>query len=216
MTKIKVCVVDDHTLFRRLMVEEVQRFDRCDKHVLDAANGLLLLELLKAKPCDVLLLDISMPVMNGYDAAKYVLEKYKKTKVIILTMNDSYGPIVQFMEMGVHGYLLKDCNPEEVKQAIYDVYDHDFYTNELAVKALQSIAVRSKVVKTTSLTATEIQIILYICQELTMNEIAAKLFRSERTIENHRTHILKKIGAHNTVGIVKYAYETGLISGFRK
>lgn len=214
MTKIKVCVADDHTLFRKLMKEQISRFERCDPFVLEAENGKRLLQVLSGKTCDVVLLDINMPVLNGYEAAKHILIRYPKTKVIVLTMNDSQGPVLQFMEMGVHGYLLKTCEPQEVEKAIYDVVDLDFYNNQLTIKALRLIASGKKAHTYESLTEREIEIVRLICNEMTMAEMAEELSISLRTVENHRSSILKKLQAQNTVGIVKYAYETGLISSF--
>lgn len=209
--KIKVCVADDHTLFRNLVVEMVSKFKSCDTNVLEAENGIALLKILKTKAIDVVLLDINMPKMDGQAAAKVILNRYPNTRVIILTMIDSPGKVITFMEMGVHGYLLKSCKPEEVEKAIQEVFSFDFYKNDLSIRALRMIA-KNPNLRKSELTERETEIVKLICQELTMVEIADKLSISIRTVENHRTSILRKLSVKNTVGIVKFAYETRMIS----
>lgn len=211
MTKIKVCVVDDHTLVRKLLTKEVAKFERCDPDVQEAGNGKELLHILKAREVDVILLDIRMPVMDGRETARWILKKYKKVKIVILTMNDNTEPMIELLAMGVHAYILKDCLLDEIEAAIYNVYDHDFYSNDLSTMALRIIARQNNILRTERLTDREKEIVRLICEEMTMTEIAKQLNVSERTVENHRTNILRKLHARNTVGIVKYAYQTGLL-----
>lgn len=209
-SRIRVCVADDHNLVRKLMVQQISQFGRCHANVLEAGDGTELLALFRNHPVDVLLLDINMPKMDGQEAATILLKKYPDLKIVVLTMNDSLGKVITFLEMGVHGYLLKDCSIEDVQKAIYDVVDLDFHQNALSTRAMKLIVKRPS--QKEDLTVREIEIVKLICEELTMVEIGKRLSISTRTAENHRLHILRKVGAKNTVGIVRYAYERGFIS----
>jgi DNA-binding NarL/FixJ family response regulator len=217
--KIRVGVVDDHQLFRELLVSHLQDYERIDPHVAQAANGRALLELLKEQILDVVLLDLSMPVMGGEETADIMLRRYPDCKIIILSMEDSPIRILDLMQMGVHGYLQKDCGIDEVFSAITAVVDHDFFQNEVTKRALRySVNVASCNASTIDLellTARETQILLKICSELTTKEIGNQLSISQKTVENHRMSLLKKLGVRNTVGLVKYAYERGLLMPHR-
>jgi len=213
--RIKVFIADDHTLFRKAMVNLIETFDRVSL-VKDAENGKELLTLMKYESPDVALIDLQMPVLDGADTCEQILSKYSSTKVIVLTMHDSEKYILHMIEMGVHGFLLKNSEPDELERAIYAVYDNDFYNNDLVSSALRK-SVREKITANrpdfakASLSDREKEVLLMICRELTIREIAERLSLSENTVRNHRVSILEKTGARNTVGMVKYAFEIGLI-----
>ncbi len=188
-------------------------------HVEEAENGKELLDLLKEKVPNVILMDLEMPVMDGIEATEKVLAKYPEVKIIVLSMHDSQRHIFHLMELGAHAFLLKNAEPEEVEKAIESVLINDFYQNELVVEALRKGATEKN--KTDFKTAfgssgdlsdREKEILLLICDQLTTKEIANKLFISEKTVENHRGRMMEKLGVRNTVGLVRYAYEHGLIS----
>jgi len=157
-----------------------------------------------------------MPIMDGAETCEHIINKYPDIKLIILTMHDSGKFILHMMEMGVHAFLLKNTEPDELEKAIYSVAEKDFYHNELVASVLRK-DVKDKIPKNKplfhhgELTEREKEILLLICQELTMKEIGVKLFLSENTVRNHRVNIMEKVGVHNIVGLVKFAYETGLV-----
>jgi two-component system, NarL family, response regulator DegU len=214
--EIKVFIADDHTLFRKAMVNLLQTFSRVSL-VKDAENGKELLTLIKYEPPDVALIDLQMPVMDGADTCEQVLAKYPEIKLIVLTMHDSEKYILHMMEMGVHGFLLKNSEPDELERAIYAVYDKDFYHNDLVSSVLRknvrdkALANRPDFTKA-ELSDREKEVLVMICRELTIREIAQRLSLSENTVRNHRVNIMEKIGAHNMVGMVRYAYDSGLIT----
>jgi DNA-binding NarL/FixJ family response regulator len=120
------------------------------------------------------------------------------------------------MELGVHAFLLKNTEPDELENAIYAVADKDFYHNELVASVLRKNVKEKKLgqrpnFRHTELTEREKEILFLICQELTMKEIGQRLFLSENTIRNHRVNIMEKIGVRNIVGLVKYAYDVGIV-----
>ncbi|MEO5977169.1 MAG: response regulator transcription factor [Chryseolinea sp.] len=211
----KVYIADDHTLFRKAMVSLLQTFERVSL-VKDAENGKELLTLIRYEAPDVVIVDLQMPIMDGSETCEHIISRYPDIKIIILTMHDSGKFILHMMEMGVHAFLLKNTEPDELEKAIYSVAEKDFYHNELVASVLKKDA-KAKIPKNKplfhhgELTEREQEILLLICQELTMKEIGQKLFLSENTVRNHRVNIMEKVGVHNIVGLVKFAYEIGLV-----
>jgi two-component system, NarL family, response regulator DegU len=214
MKKLKLFIADDHTIFRKAMVNMLQGFERVEE-VKDAENGKELLELMKFELPDVAIIDLQMPVMDGVEASKKIISKYPKVKIVILTMVDSEQYIIHMVEMGVHAFLLKNTDPDELETAIYSVFDNDYYNNEIVTNALRKNTKAKSIFSSlnrSEISEREKEVIALICQELTNKEIAENLNLSERTIENHRYRIMEKLGIKNTVGLVKYALETKLIS----
>jgi two-component system, NarL family, response regulator DegU len=216
MKKYKVYIADDHTLFRKAMVNLMKTFDRIDL-IRDAENGKELLALMKADVPDVVIVDLQMPVMDGAEVSEAIATKYPEVKIIILTMHDSEKFILHMMETGVHAFLLKNTEPEELEKAIYAVMEKDFYHNDLVAAVLRKNVKEKKsaqrpMFRQSELTEREKEILILTCQELTIKEIGQKLSLSENTVRNHKVNIMEKVGVNNTVGLVKFAYETGIIS----
>lgn len=215
MSKLKVYIADDHTLFRKAMVNLIQSFPNVAM-VKDAENGKELLTLIKFEQPDVAIVDLQMPVMDGADTCEEIIRKYPDLKIIVLTMHDSEKFILHMMEMGVHAFLLKNTEPEELEVAINAVVEKDFYHNDLVAAAMRknmkSKGAAQRPVFYFELTEREKEIVKLVCKELTIKEIGAQLNLSENTVRNHRVNIMQKMGVSNMVGLVKYAYESGLIS----
>ncbi len=210
-----VYIADDHTLFRKAMVNLIRTFEKV-KEVKDAENGKELLNLIKQEAPDVAIIDLQMPVMDGTEASEQIIQKYPDVKIIILTMHDSDKYILHMMEMGVHAFLLKNTEPEELERAIYSVVEKDFYHNDLVAAVLRKNVKEKKAGKRPTFLQTELsdreqEVLSLICSELTMKEISQKLFLSENTVRNHRVNIMEKVGVNNIVGLIKFAYETGML-----
>ena len=213
--KLKVYIADDHTLFRKAMVNLIQTFSDVAE-VKDAENGKELLALMKTKVPDVAIVDLQMPVMDGAETCEAILQKYPEVKIIILTMHDSERYILHMMEMGVHAFLLKNTEPDELEEAIHSVIEKDFYHNDLVASVLRKNVKEKKSAQRPVFIAAELsererEIVMLVCQELTIKEIGQKLSLSENTVRNHRVNIMEKVGVNNMVGLVKYAYESGLV-----
>jgi two-component system, NarL family, response regulator DegU len=129
-------MADDHTLFRKAMVNLIRGFENIAE-VKDAENGKELLTLMKYQTPDVAIIDLQMPVMDGVETCENILQKYPDVKIIILTMHDSERYILHMMEMGVHAFLLKNTEPEELEEAINAVIEKDFYHNDLVASVLR-------------------------------------------------------------------------------
>ena len=217
MKKLDILVTDDHTLFRKGTMMLLNSFDEVE-HVDEAENGKEAIEKLSEKAFDLILLDLEMPVLDGWETAKKVVSKFPDVKIIMISMHDSLQIVSDLIEIGVHSYLLKNAEPDEVYKAIISVINNDFYYNQLVSKALHKRIQkegmeRPGVARRADVSPREVEILQLICQELTMKEIGEKLFLSEQTIHTHRKNLMKKTKAKNAVGLVKFAFQNG-IAGF--
>lgn len=215
MSHITYAIADDHEVFRKGLQLVLRDDDRL-KFLFEAENGFALMKLLEQKQPDVMLLDLKMPVMDGFAAAREIRRLYPVMKILILTMYDEEHLIVHMLEAGANGYLLKNADPEEIRKAIATVMENDYYFNDLVSGAMlknlvqKNIAVpqfRSSVV----LTEKELKVLELICQECTSAEIGEKVFLSPRTVEGIRAGIMEKIGARNIAGLVMYAVKNGIV-----
>ncbi len=211
--KLNILVTDDHTLFRRgtmMLLESFQEVGEVD----DAENGKEALEKLNDGNFDLVLLDLEMPVMDGWETAKKIVSKFPEIKIIMISMHDSLQIISDLIEIGVHSYLLKNADPDEVYKAILSVINNDFYYNQLVSKALhkrvQKDGINKGVARRADVSPREIEVLQLICQELTMKEIGEKLFLSEQTVHTHRKNLMRKTKAKNAVGLVKFAFQNGI------
>lgn len=206
---IYVAIAEDQRLFRECLVSLLNGFERIRVNV-EAANGKDLLEkLFVAAPTpQVVLLDLTMPEMNGLDTSRQLKKLFPSLKIIILSVHSEERHIVHMVGEGVNGYLVKNSELSEVVQAVQAVHEKGFYFNESVLRAIHS-GMASKHEKSynpnSPLTVREKEILELICQEHTTQEIAEKLFLSVRTVDGHRNNLLEKTGARNTAGLVIYA-----------
>lgn len=215
MAIISYIIADDHKIFRQgLKISLVD--DHKLKCIGEAGNGLELLDMLKTKKADVVLLDLKMPEMDGMETLKPLKEQYPDLKIVVLTMFDEEHFILHMMESGANGYLLKNAEPQEIKTAIHSVYENEYYFNDLVNTTLLRKVVQQKKAprfkEEIKLNERETEILQLICQEFTAAEIAQKVFLSTRTIEGIRSSLLEKIGVRNTAGLVMYAVKNGIVA----
>ncbi len=216
METIQLGLIDDHTLFREGIKSLLSKMTNIDL-VLEAVNGKQLLAKLNNIVPDVILLDLEMEEMNGVDTTIKLHQLYPKMKIIILTMHKEERMISYLMEVGAHGYLLKDTNQKELEEAIRSVYEKGFYFNAFVsnalLKGLKSKTDKPPVIgKDYHLTSRELEVLELITQEKTTSEIAEQLFLSIRTIEGHRKNLTTKLGVKNTAGVIIKAIKEKIIS----
>jgi DNA-binding NarL/FixJ family response regulator len=173
------------------------------------SNGEELLNGLKRQQPDVLLLDVQMPGKNGIELAGIVKKKYPRIHIIAVTNIDITVQVKKMLQQGCSGYLLKDSSPATIVAAIKAVHAGEQYLSESVSRQLLSSMFSDNVQN--PLTKREKEILRLISEEFTNQEIADKLFLSIRTVENHRTNLLQKLGAKNAAGLIKTALLDGLI-----
>jgi two-component system, NarL family, response regulator NreC len=214
--KIRIGLIEDQLLFRKgikaiLSVwPEIEVIFESD----DGHSVIGKLEQATQLP-DVLLVDLSLPPdgkreFTGVDVTDAVRLAYPDMKIVILSIHQDENFITQLIQHGAHGYLVKDCDPQEVYNAILSVHRYGSYINERTLKAIQNnyrSTTRQKVPADNLIrfTRREEEIMQLICQQLTSEEIGEKLFISVKTVNGHRNNLLQKTGSRNTAGLVIYA-----------
>jgi DNA-binding NarL/FixJ family response regulator len=213
---IRVVIADDHEIFRdglALMLSKQKNIQLVGQ----AENGRQLVDMVLSLLPDIILTDIKMPLMDGVEAARYIIQKIPGAKIIALSMFDEENLVVDMLEAGAKGYLLKNADKQEILEALATVYENNTYYCRLTTARLASMIVKSrfsdsKKMKPVEFNEREKEIIRYICQQDTAQQIADKLFLSKRTVEGYRTRILEKMNVKNTAGVVIYAMKHHLIT----
>lgn len=212
--KIRLAIADDHLLFRQGLMALLSDYEEL-KVVAAVGNGIELLQALKEKPVDVAIVDYEMPEMDGLETTRQIRQRYPKMKIISLTMHNSEELILQLLDKGSNGFLLKDFDSEKVVDAIYAVLENDYYFNDHISKDMLHYVLKNKNLKPrfgiSSLSEKEIQVIRLICEEKTNKEISDIMNLSPRTVEGTRAKIIMKINVKNTAGIVLYAIKNNII-----
>ena len=192
--KIKIFIADDHSMIRE-GIKQLIELESDLKVVGFANNGMEAIEKIEKLKPDVVLLDINMPVLNGMDTLVKLKESNLEVKVIMLTIHNESEYIIRAMKLGCDGYILKEANSAELKNAIYTVYNGGRYIYPVITPILnQYLVVNSdKNTKFDKLTNRELQILKILSEGLTNREIAERLDISDRTVKNHVFSILKKL-----------------------
>jgi DNA-binding NarL/FixJ family response regulator len=218
MKTIKIAIADDQVLFRKGMVNIINGFEGMEV-IMEAANGRELLEKLEnseTRP-EIVILDLSMPEINGMEATKVIHEKYGDIKIIILSIYSEDRFVTHLMELGINAYLFKNVEPFEVEKAILAVLEKDFYFNEAFLLAMRKrmtgkkprLLIQDNI--PSLLTQRELEVLDLICKQFTAQEIGEKLFISTRTVDGHRNNLLEKTGMKNTAGLVVFSIKNNLI-----
>jgi DNA-binding NarL/FixJ family response regulator len=212
---IKVLLVDDHKIVRDGIKVLLQ--DESDIEVIgEAENGKHALEVLNEITPDLLIVDINMPVMNGIECAREVVKHFPQVKILALTMLNEQEHIKNMVAAGAGGYILKNSGKEELIDAIKTVTSGENYFSDEVKNIIMMNIVKRKTMgskiegEPIPLTNREKDVLKYIVQEFTNQEIAEKLFISVRTVDAHRRNLLEKTGARNTAGLVKFALENNI------
>lgn len=212
---IRLVIADDHEIFRdglALMLSKQDNLALAGQ----AGDGRELVQLVAEQKPDLVLTDIKMPKLDGIAAAKQMIKDCPDLKIIALSMFDEENLIVEMLEVGAKGYLLKNADKKEILDAIYTVYEGNIYYCKDTTARLATMIVKSKFdpqkKKMNSLfTDREREIVKLICLQLTAQEIGNQLYLSKRTVEGYRTRILEKMEAKNTAGVVVFALKHGMI-----
>jgi len=211
MDKIRIALADDHQLFRnglKILLGAYAEFEV----VAEASNGVELLKILEACPADIVLMDISMPEMDGAEATARLSRQSPATSVIALSMYGEEEYYYRMVDSGARGFILKDSDISDVHDAIMAVHKGgNYFSQELLYHVIRRIKNREQEEKSSSLSKREKEILLKICEGLSNHEIADALFISKRTVDKHRANLLAKTGSKNTASLILYAIKNRLI-----
>ncbi|MFN3781172.1 MAG: response regulator [Candidatus Kapaibacteriota bacterium] len=204
--EITVVIADDHELIRA-GVKRILSTEKRIKILAEAEDGKMAFELIRVYRPDVVLIDISMPRLNGIELAKMVKEQYPKTIVLMLTAYEDYQNVEQALSAGADGYLSKNINPNFLIDAIYRAYlgERVFSKSILRVLEKPSAFVSETDIGNVSITKRETEILSYLALGKTSKEIADILGLSVRTVQNHRANIMQKLGIQTAAGLVRFA-----------
>lgn len=205
-------LVDDHILLREGLAILLQ--ENGYPNVIQADNGKQLVEKLATSNVpDLVLLDINMPIMDGFATATWLKQRHPSVKILVLSMYDDEHSIIKMLRHGAGGYILKDCEPAELKAAIESMLTKGYYHNELVssklIHTMQNASVSGKIGM--DLTRKELSFLKLICSEMTYKEISAVMKISPRTIDGYRDALFDKLGIKSRVGLVMFAIKRRLI-----
>ncbi|KGO82658.1 response regulator transcription factor [Flavobacterium beibuense] len=209
MSKIKIIIVDDHLLFSQSLSYLVGSFENFEvagiynngKEFITAVKGGIKLP-------DIVLLDVNMPIMDGIETMKWIKQNHPDQKVIALSVNNDEDTVMRMITNGAKGYLLKDTDPKNFKEALEEVYSRGFYYSEMVSGYLiNKLNNDNKIV----LKEREIEFIKLACTEKTYKEIADGMCLSPKTIDGYRENLFQKLEIKTRIGLVLYAIKHKIV-----
>ncbi|NOX48314.1 MAG: response regulator transcription factor [Chlorobi bacterium] len=216
MKEIRLLIVDDH----QIIIDGLKSLleDEAGIRLMgEANNGKEALDILKLLDVDIVLMDIDMPIMNGIEATKHILKDFPNVKVVILSMHKEGGLIKNLISIGAHGFLLKNSDQAQLVEAIRKVASGDkYFSPEVTMSLLNKTSINTSTLNgidlLSQLTERETEILKLIAEGFSNKEIGEKLFISHRTVDTHRTNLMKKLDVGNIAGLIKLAIQNGLVS----
>lgn len=213
--KIKVALADDHVLLRRGLASLIESFEDYTV-IFEADNGAdLQNKISKDDLPDLVLLDINMPKLDGFATAKWLKQTYPLVRIIALSMYDNENSVIRMFKAGAKGYILKDCEPHELKAALDSVREKGYYYSELVtgklIHNINKMDEDADLRNLSHLNDKELQFLKLACTEMTYKEIADKMFLSPRTIDGYRDSLFEKLNLKTRVGLVMYAIKNGIV-----
>jgi DNA-binding NarL/FixJ family response regulator len=210
---VRLLIVDDHQMVRdgiRVMLESQNK--TYIFIITEAENGEDAIKNILKYDFDIILIDYQLPKMSGMETVERMLLYKPTTKILALSNYDELTYINNMLKAGASGYILKNVEPVELIAAIKTILnDKVFYSNEVAIKLIESKKKISSSIDKYSLTKRELEILKLITEEKTNDEISSLLFIAKRTVDSHRQNLLTKLGVKNTVGLTKIAIELKMI-----
>ena len=209
---IKVALVDDHALLRNGLASVIHNSEGYEV-VFEADNGKHFIEMLKKNPRpDIVLLDITMPEMDGFETAAWIKNNEPGIKVLVLSMMDNDASIIRMLKYGARGYILKDSKPDVLRTALRDIAEKGFYFNELVSGRLVHLANQGGDDKSSiKLSDKETEFLKLCCTEKSYKEIADAMHITPRAVEALRSNMFEKLDTLSRVGLVMYAIRNGIV-----
>ena len=211
-----VALVDDHELLRTGLAAIINSFEGY-KVILEANNGKHFIEKVDPKNSpDIILLDITMPVMDGYETSGWLKANMPKAKILVLSMLENDTAIIRMLKNGARGYILKDSKPMVFKEALDNIRDSGYFINDLVSNKIMQYINHEDVFDNdkhtmSNLTDNELIFLKWICTEKTYKEIADEMFLSPRTIDTYRDNLFRKLDVKTRVGLAIFAIKNGIV-----
>ena len=212
-----LALIDDHIIFRKALAAFLTNW-RGYQIVLEACNGI---ELKQALPLvclpDLVILDINMPEMNGFDTAAYLLHRYPGMKILIVSMLPETHHLEKCLQLGICGYVQKDANLEELQHAIEQILQKGYYVNPascihlLSKRTTEEEITAAAAQQAAALSDREKEFLTWLCTDKGYKEIAREMFVSPRTIDGYRDALLKKLKVASRIGLVTFAIRQGIV-----
>ena len=214
-SSIKIALADDHILLRNALTVIINGFENC-KVIYHVNDGKELIETVQKDPPDIVLLDVNMPYLDGYDTAVWFRDNMPNVHLLMLTMYDSEPLLIRLVQAGVKGFLKKDISPADLKHAIQMVMqDGHYFTNNTCGKFRNLLMLKTfdeTVVQKTMLNDLEIAFLKLACSEMTYKEIAMEMRLNPRAVDGLRDHLFEKLDVKTRVGLALFAVRKGMVS----
>ncbi|MCF2502710.1 response regulator transcription factor [Dyadobacter sp. CY107] len=212
--KTKVAIVDDHELMAKALSGLVQKFERYDV-IFEVCSGEELIKRIELGMIpEIVLLDINMPIMDGYQVAQWLTSHFPEIKILALSMNDKEESIVKMLRNGAKGYLLKGCKPQELCQALDSIVQKGiYYTEYITIQLIKNLSPEKggNPTKLLGINERELNFVRLSCSDFTYVEIADKMCVSPRTVDGYRESVFQKMDVKSRVGMVLLAIKLGIV-----
>lgn len=212
--KTTIAIVDDHELLRNGLRSIIDSFEEYNV-VLEAANGEIFKTLVQQNNIqpEIILLDINMPVMDGFETGTWIKKNLPKSRILVLSMLNSEEAVIRMLKNGARGYILKDSKPQILQQALNDIRNTGIHVNEMiSVQLLSQLQHSEKeVTAAVNLTQREVDFLLLAASDLTYKDIADKMNIHPKTLENYRESLFLKLQVKSRVGLVLAGIKGGWI-----
>ena len=214
--QITIMIAEDHPVMRQgfaNMLEDIENF----KVIGVAENGKKLIDLIKKNQPDIAIIDLEMPVLDGFSTIEILSKEFPKVKSIVYSSHNEKTIIKELIILGARGYLTKEIDFDKIVEIINKIQNEGFYFDSTISKMVIDSSFRKKLnqlqIEEIGFTKRELEVLELVCQEYSNSKIAVKLNISENTVDSHRRNIYKKANKSSAIGLVKYAIKTGLYHG---
>ncbi|WP_090000209.1 response regulator transcription factor [Chryseobacterium taichungense] len=210
---LRIAITDDHTLFRKSLGLLINSFKNMEV-VVEASNGIQLLKKLETNQVDVLLLDLQMPEMDGFETCQKIKELYPNIKTLVLTLMNETDTIKRVVKMGVQGYFTKNTPPKELEDAIWKLEENGFYFEKSLASVINEILDNLETNiedKEIQFTERELEIITLTAQGLKSKDVADTLHISTKTVNTHKQNIQNKYNFDNMMTAILYCVKQKII-----
>jgi two-component system, NarL family, invasion response regulator UvrY len=208
---MNIAIIEDHNIVRKGIIEIIQNLGNFN-FVIESDNGKDFIDKYKQAKIqpEICIIDIRMPEMDGFQLVQYIKGNFPNLKTLVLTTYDEEYYLIKMIKLGVNGYLLKNCHPEELKKALIAISENSYYYNNIFSKKLKEMVV-TNFIKLPNITDNEKSFLKICGEDLTYSQIAEKLNKSQRSVEGYRDSLFRKFEVNNRASLVLLAVKMGII-----